>query len=727
MRYKNKWVVAATREQIGDDPIVREISRELGIRLPTAQLLVNRGCKTPTDARDFLTKSTEQLHDPFEMEDMDNAVYRILEATEENEKIVIYGDYDVDGVTSVCVLYLYLKKLGADVSYYIPSRAGEGYGVSENAVRKLAEDGCRLIITVDTGITAVAEAELVTELGMELIVTDHHECHTQLPRAAAVVNPRRPDCPYPFKELAGVGVVFKLLCALEAVRNPEDTMSDCVKRVAAEYSDLVAIGTIADVMPICDENRLIVSYGLQMIDVIARPGLVELIEASHSESKYNTKPKITASFIGFTVAPRINAAGRIRDASIAVELFLSENRESAAPIAKQLCEINYERQSVENRIIEDAYAQISASHDFEKDHVIVLANETWHHGIIGIVASRITEKYGCPSILISFEGDGQIGKGSGRSVKGLNLVEALGHCSELLVKYGGHELAAGLTVRRENLSEFRRKINEYAAEHLADTDSAPCIEADCELAPSDVVMEQANELYYLEPYGTSNPQPLFVLRNVFLYDTALVGGGKHTRMTLRVGKTNVGAMCFRKTLEELSLYPGDTVDVMFNLEINEFRNQRSVQMIVRDIRLSEGQMKAENSDIELFREIWSGKSPAEIMLGNRDYSDIVPTRNEFGAVYSLLRRELRLEHEVFGLRALLHLLKTGGVTMNYVKLKFIILIFRELGLLGVEMLRDDDGDELYAFRYIPMKTKTELERSGIYRKLKNDFEPHENG
>lgn len=722
MRYKNKWVVAATHKQMSSDPTVQEISRELGIGLPTAQLLVNRGCKTPTNAREFLMKETEQLHDPFEMEDMDNAVYRILEAVEENEKIVIYGDYDVDGVTSVSVLYLYLKSIGADVSYYIPSRAGEGYGMSEGAVRKLSADGCRLIVTVDTGITAVSEAKLVEELGMELIVTDHHECHTEIPEAVAVVNPRRPDCKYQFKELAGVGVVFKLLCALEAVGNPEDTMVDCVKRIASNYCDLVAIGTIADVMPICDENRLIVSYGLQMIDVIARPGIVELIEASRAESKYNTKPKITASFIGYTIAPRINAAGRIRDASIAVELFLARNRSEASPIAKRLCEINSERQSIENKIIDEAYAKIEATHDFEKDRVIVLENETWHHGIIGIVASRITEKYGCPSILISFEGeDKSIGKGSGRSVRGLNLVEALGYCSELLVKYGGHELAAGLTVKRENLSEFRRKINEYAEKCLTESDLQPCIEADCELESSDVTMEQANELYYLEPFGVSNPEPLFVLKNVLLCDTAVVGGGKHTRLTLKIGSANVCAMCFKRTLEELSLYSGDIVDVMFNLEINEFRNQKSVQLIVRDIRLTEKQMNAENSDIKLFSEIWSGKTPQSLNLENRGSFDIVPTRDEFGAVYTLLKRELRLEHEVFSLRALLHLLKSGGTSINYIKLKFIILILRELGLLGVEVLREDEDEELYAFRYIPVKTKTELERSGIYRKLKSDF------
>jgi len=731
MRYKNKWVVAASHEQMCGSPIVQEISKDLDIRIPTAQLLVNRGCMTPSDARSFLLKETEQLHDPFEMEDMDNAVYRLLEAVEENEKIVIFGDYDVDGVTSVSILYLYLKSIGADVGYYIPCRSGEGYGMSDGAVRKLAEDGCQLIVTVDTGITAVAEAKLIRELGMELIITDHHECHTELPEAAAVVNPRRPDCRYPFKELAGVGVVFKFLCALESVRYPDDTMTDCVKRVSTRYCDLVAIGTVADVMPIRDENRLIVSYGLQLIESTDRPGLIELIEATRTESKYNTKRKITASFIGYTIAPRINAAGRIRDASLAVELFLAEDRMTAASIAQKLCDINHERQAEENKIIEAAYAQIAASHDFEHDPVIVLEDETWHHGIIGIVASRITEKYGCPSILISFEGngeggeDGDLGKGSGRSVKGLNLVDTLSRCDDLLVKYGGHELAAGLTITRENLPEFRRRINECARECLTETEIQPSLEADCELRPADIVMAQANELYYLEPYGVSNPPPVFVMNNVPLSDTALVGGGKHTRLTLKAGADGGGisAMCFRQTLDDLDLYSGDCVDVLFTMDINEYQNQRSLQFVVKDIRLTRTQFDAENADIALFRQIYSGIPVSELKLGRRTPAEIVPTREEFGAVYSLLRHELRIEHEVFSMRALLHLLRTGGIRMNYIKLKFILLTFRELGILGVEPLKekDSEGSEVYAFRYIHLKQKADLEQSGIYRKLKYDF------
>ena len=715
MRKEKKWAVAAPHNAVLDCREAHELSSALGISLTTAMLLVNRGYTTVDGAKSFLGKTEEILHDPFLMRDMRKAAERVADAVVSGEKIVIFGDYDVDGVTSVSSLYLYLSKNGADVSYYIPCRAGEGYGVSEGAIRKLAEDGCSLIITVDTGITAVGEVEVAKSLGVDVIVTDHHECHSELPDAVAVVNPRRPDCDYPFKELAGVGVVYKLLCAVESVLNPDDSMIDCVRRISAEYGDLVAIGTIADVMPVKDENRLIVSYGLELIENTERPGLCELIDATSADPKYGKKRKITASFIGFTVAPRINAAGRISSASIAVELFLAKDRDTAAPIAKQLCDINRERQSGENDIVEEAYAKIAAEHDFENDPVIVLDDDRWHHGIIGIVASRITEKYNCPSILISFDGseNGEIGKGSGRSVKGLNLVDALKNCSDLLEKFGGHELAVGLTIKRENLDDFKKKLNEYAREYLTDVDTEPTLEAEMELAPDDITIEQANELYMLEPYGVSNPVPVFVMYDVPLYDTALVGGGKHTRLTLRIGQNYVNAMVFRLSLGELDLYPGDTVDVMFSLDVNEFRDQKSVQLIVKDVRLSLSKAREENADRALYRKLIDEPDS----VGTDVLRSVVPTRDDFAAVYNMLRHELRVEHEVFSMRALRHLLKSANIPVGYVKLKLILTVFDELGLLGVN-LRESEDAEIYSFRYIEQRGKTPLESSVLYSSLK---------
>lgn len=712
LRKQNRWIVRSSREAMQNNPIAKEIAERLDISLPTAQLLINRGCENTEDARKFLRKETEQLHDPFLMKDMDKAAERIVAALENEEKIVIYGDYDVDGVTSVSSLYLYLQAHDANVSYYIPCRNGEGYGINEGAIQKLAQAGAQLIVTVDTGITAVAEAEYAKTLGVDLVITDHHECHSEIPSAVAVVNPRQPDCEYPFKELAGVGVVFKLICAIEAVLHPEDALLDCVRRISKEYGDLVAIGTVADVMPVKDENRLIISYGLSLIEFSTRPGLVELMEATKTDSKYNGKRKITASFIGYTIAPRINAAGRIRNASQAVELFLAPDNQTAAPIAKELCDINKERQTEENKISEEAYANIEAEHDFDNDPVVVLSNETWHHGIIGIVASRITEKFGCPSILISFEGQANIGKGSGRSIKGMNLVEALTSCSDLLEKFGGHELAAGLTIQRENLAEFKRRINAFARERFKSSDVSVHLEADCELSLNDITLAQAKELYYLEPYGVSNPVPVFVVYNMEIADIASVGGGKHTRIILKTNETTVTAMCFRRAAAELDLYPGDSVDVMFNLDINEFMNQKNVQMIVKDIRLTKRLYDRETQERALYDAL-TGIGSLETATRPQE---VIPERTDFAIIYNMLKRELKAEHEVFSLRALRYLLSRNGYCMSYAKLKAVVNIFNEMGLLKVREL--DAEKEIYSFTYVKVHGKVDLEQSKLLQTMR---------
>lgn len=746
---RKRWDVAVSHEQMmKENPVAEQMIEVLGVVRPTAYLLIRRGCKNPEDAYGFLMKETEWLHDPFLMKDMEQAVERILTALENQEKIVIYGDYDVDGVTSVSILYLYLQAHDGDVGYFIPSRSGEGYGMTEGAVQKLADGGASLLVTVDTGITAVKEAAFARSIGLDLIVTDHHECQEELPDAVAVVNPKRPDCDYPFKELAGVGVVFKLLCALESALHPDDDFIDCVRRVSKEYGDLVAVGTVADVMPVIDENRLIISYGLSLIEQNVRPGLTELINASKSDTKSGGKKKITASFIGYTIAPRVNAAGRLRDASLAVELFLAPDAQTAAPIAKELCDINRERQNEENKIVEEAYAAIAAGQDFDRDPVIVVENDTWHHGVIGIVASRVTEKFGRPSILVSFEGQENMGKGSGRSVKGINLVEALASCSDLLEKFGGHELAAGLTIRRENLDEFKRRINDYARERFGATKQSPSLEADCELWPEDITMELARELSFMEPYGVANPMPTFVLYDALVADVVSVGAGKHTRLTLRVGASPVTAMCFRCTASELDLYPGDRVDVMFGLDINDFMNQRSLQMIVKDIRLTKrlyerevaehlryGQLCAslqtEEQECRLLGggpvtqggdaspswddpegDGFSGDVPEDILPGEAD----LPDRRDFVCVYSTLRRELRTEHEVFSVRALRHLLAKEGTPLPYTKLMAILSICGEMGLLRVREL--DAEREIYAFGYIQVREKVDLEQSALLQAMR---------
>lgn len=705
---QKKWNIKSSR---GD--AAERLAKELGIGTVTAGLLADRVGGDSAAARRFLGMEEEMLHSPMLLCDMDRAVARIEKALAAGERIVIYGDYDVDGVTSVSILYLYLKALGADVGYYIPNRMGEGYGMSESSVDKLIDEGARLIVTVDTGITSSVEIEHAHARGVDVVVTDHHECHGKLPDAAAVVNPRRPDCPYPFKELAGVGVVFKLLCAFETKRAgiPEQ---DAVRRICADYADLVAIGTIADVMPIRDENRLIVAFGLRRIEHSQRVGLCALIDAVGKRPDGSRSPRaqrITSGFIGYTLAPRINAAGRISSAGLAVELFLTDSREKADALAKRLCDINRERQTEENRIATEAYAEIDATHDFANDPVIVLAADNWHHGVIGIVASRITEKYGLPSILISFDGaqsdgDCDVGKGSGRSVKGLNLVDALVYCDDLLEKYGGHELAAGLSVRRENIDAFRKKINEYAREHFKAEDRTPSIDADFEIGIDEVTLENAEEIRMLEPFGVSNPVPSFVLRNVTVANVQPISFGKHTKLLLeRPGAAPLTAMYFSHSPKEADVYPGDRIDILAGLDINEFGGKRTAQLILRDLRLTADAAAAAEESAARYAALRAGE-PAP-------GADIVPSREDFGVVYNFIRRQVRFGEDSFTVREMLMRDEHVGA-VGYIKLRFIIDVLYELNIVGVESL----GGEAYRFRVSYQQKRADLDKSAILRRLR---------
>ena len=706
---QKKWNVLGERNSATE-----ELALALGIGTLAAGLLSNRGYTTKEAAERFLHMEEELLHSPMRLRDMDKAVARIKEALDKKERIVIYGDYDVDGVTSVTILYLYLAAKGADVGYYIPNRMGEGYGMSEGSLDHLIDEGANLIVTVDTGITANAEVDHALSRGIDIVVTDHHECHGDLPNAAAVVNPRRPDCDYPFKELAGVGVVFKLLCAFEA-NYMNISEQEAVRHVCEEYADLVAIGTIADVMPIKDENRLIVAYGLHKIEKGERMGLTALCEAVARKpdgSRSTRAPKVTSGFIGYTLAPRINAAGRISSASLAVELFLTSSRDKADELAARLCDINRERQSEENRIALEAYAKIEASHDFENNPVIVLEADSWHHGVIGIVASRITEKYGLPSILISFDGaqsDGNvdIGKGSGRSVKGLNLVDALVHCGDLLEKYGGHELAAGLSVRRENIDAFREKINAYARDNFSHEDLVPTLDAVFEIGCYEVNIENADELRILEPYGVSNPVPSFILRNMIVTDVQSISFGKHTKILLaRSGMPALTAMYFSRSPKDAEVYTGDTVDVFATMDINEFGGQRTAQLIVRDIRICDSEAKKYEMLRARYDEIWQGGA---ISAGE----DVIPNRDDFGTVYNFIRRRARFGEDVFTVREML-LREEPLQNIGYIKLRFIINVLLEMNIVGVEEI----GDEKYSFKIHYQSKHTDLEKSALLRRLR---------
>ena len=702
---------------------ISEISDALGINPIVAKLLYNRGYTEVESAKAFVYMESEMLVNPFIMKDIDKGIEGIAGAIARGEKITVYGDYDVDGVTSVCTLYLYLKSLGADVDYYIPNRAGEGYGVSVQAIDAIKENGSKLIITVDTGTTAVEEVVYAKSIGVDFIITDHHECRSDLPEALAVINPHRPDCDYPFKELAGVGVVFKLICAYE------EKIVGKSRRAAAEsifsrFADLVAIGTIADVMPIKEENRIIVRFGLAMIENTNRIGLAALIEAASAKNdaqrsaQRRKKAKITSGSIGYTIAPRINAAGRIKTASLAVELFLSENPLRAKEIAEELCYTNKERQAEENKIMQEAYKKIE-KYDIEKNPVIVLDADNWHHGVIGIVASRITEKYARPAILVSFEGNesltpspDDVGKGSGRSIKGMNLVDALCHCSDHLVKFGGHELAAGLSVTRGELDTFRRLINEYAVSNLSEKDMVQTVEADCELDFSDVNISLAKSIQLLEPYGVSNPIPGFVLRGVTVNDIAGISEGKHTRLSFGNGKHTLSAMYFSNSPSSLGIYVGDKVDVLFNLDVNEWGGRESAQLIIRDVKPSVVQKNQYKSEVLRFEEIKNG--------GSFDESEnILPDRNDFAAVYRLLQNCVRGGIDTLKHRDIIAKLRVTpeGRDIGYVKLKIIIMVFKELNMMSIE----DVAHETYRFRFYYSTTKTKLDKSTLLRRLRSQM------
>lgn len=709
MKKRRKWNIATTVGE--DDARIQEIASHLNISRLTAKLLYNRGFTDKEKAWQFVKKEAVMFHDPFKLLDMEKAVERIIKAVENNEKIVIYGDYDVDGVTSVSILYIYLKKRGASVSYYIPSRTGEGYGINPSAIKSLVEEGLNLLITVDTGITAVEETEYANSQGIDVIITDHHECRNEMPNAAAVINPRREGCPYPFKELAGVGVVFKLLCALECTYAAKGMgEKDYIREICTKYGDLVAIGTVADVMPLIDENRLIVSIGLARMESSKRIGLEALFEMSSGpkDKQYpKKKKKITSTIISYVIAPRINAAGRISNATRAVELFLTDSMPEALEIADELCQTNRERQTEENNIIEQAYKKIHEEHDFDNDPIIVLAQEEWHNGIIGIVSSRITEHYNLPSILISYDGD--IGKGSGRSIKGLNIVDALVHCNDLLLKYGGHELAAGLSIERSKVPEFKERINAYAREHLTADSLVTCVDIDSELQTNDLNLAFAEELYLLEPYGISNPVPVFALKNAEIVDSMLIGNGRHTKYTVKKDGQTLTALFFGKSLSELDFYSGDDVDIIFNIDINEYQNTKTVQMIVRDMDYSDSLKKKIENERALYNDIKNGRKikPEE---------DYFPARDDFVRIYLHIQQEVRQGNNTISIHSIMHKIKT----MPYIKIRFVIDILHETNVLGVE--RAEFEEDKYIFKLYSFKNKINIEKSNIYKLLKSKVE-----
>lgn len=530
-----------------------------------SMVLASRNIKTPRDAQAYLSCAAP-LTDPWLMKDMKPAVLRLRSALERGEKIAVFGDYDVDGITATCLLTDYLRQQGGLCVPYIPGRLEEGYGLNELAIRQLHQAGVRLIVTVDCGITAIEEARLCKKLGIDLIITDHHECKEYLPNAVAVIDPHRPDGSYPHKLLSGVGVAFKLAAALNGDQ----------EQVLKEYADMVCLGTVADVMPLQGENRVFVAQGLEALRHTHRPGLAALMHQCSCDPL-----SLTASSVGYILAPRINAAGRMGQIDMAVELFLTHNADRAEELAAGLCALNRERQAVEAEIYAQAVSMLPADH---LPQAIVLADENWHQGVVGIVASRISEEYCCPAFLICL--DGEHGKASSRSYGGFNLFASLTTLQKLLESYGGHELAAGFTIHKDKIDAFRQEICRLAQEYYSADIPRTQLDCDCTVTGELLTVANTDALSVLEPCGNGCPKPLLTMHRLRVERLSQVGGGKHMRLYLSDGRHGFHAIFFSSSPKKAGITEGDLVDVAFHPQINEYRNTRSVQMNIVDIRPS---------------------------------------------------------------------------------------------------------------------------------------------
>ena len=604
-------------------------------------LLQSRGIKTAEAVLDFVSAAEMELSSPFLIKDMEKAADRINRAVENGEKILVYGDYDADGVTATALLTSYLEAVGADVSYRIPSRLREGYGLSPEAAREIASTDISLVITVDNGIASFEEAEIFKNNGIDFIVTDHHKVGDSLPAAYAVVDPHRDDDSSPEENLAGVGVAFKLISALEG--------GDC-DSVFEEFGDLVTIGTIADIVPLTGENRIIVAKGLGLIKHSSRPGIIKLLENA------GIRGDVSGTAVAFGIAPRINAAGRMGSAETALCLLMTDDEDEALQLVEMLNSENAARQSTESRITEDIEAYFDENPALRNDSVIVASGRGWHPGVIGIAASRLVEKYGRPAIVISVDDDG-ISRGSGRSIDGFSLYEALNYCSDTLIQFGGHTLAAGFSVAEENIDAFRRKINEYA---LTLKPFYPSIDIDVRLNPRAICVDILESLSFLEPFGAENPAPFFGLFGVTIQSVKPLGSDKHIRLTLTKEQASLQAVFFGQSPDTFPYRAGDTVDLAVKIEKNEFRGEIKPSVQRKEIRPAGEDDRGLFRSLYIYRKLLRGDG-----LSQEEKNIICPDRMLLGAVYRYLRENRRWQHsaEILCMRAGIPYDKAGAVSV----------------------------------------------------------------
>lgn len=664
-----KWVIRQA-----DKERASQISEKFNIDPFVAFLMVSRGIVDDIDVVNFMTDEF-MLSSPFDMADMDEAVFTVSEAIENGEKICVYGDYDCDGVTSTTLLVDFLRSKGADVCYYIPSRETEGYGLNNSAIDEIARWGVNLIITVDNGISAFDEAEHIYELGMSLVVTDHHQLTDgKLPKAEAVVNPHREDNAMDFRDFCGVGVAFKFAVAMD-----EDNVEDIVER----YIDLVAIGTIADVMPLKEENRAFVRRGLQKLNNNPRKSLAPLIKRNSNE--------ITSQDIAFQICPRINAMGRMGDAKRAVEFLLCDDAAQAASACNFLDEENANRQQVEQEIIEDVKKQIKKNPRLAASPVIVVAGKGYHHGVIGIVAAHILEKYGKPTFVIGIDENG-VARGSARSVEGFNIFEALTACSGDMIQFGGHPLAAGITLKEDMIEKFSADINEFAIKNYP---VMPQVELtlDFKLAPSYLNLDLVDSLSVLEPYGAGNSQAVFGIYKLRLLGVTPLSEGKHIRLDLQKKDTKIRVVKFSTPYDDFPYKPGDELNLAVKVSKNAYNGKMYLSVQAVDIRLSsldEDKYFAEKSAYDLYR--YTGKVD----------ESLYPTREDCAFVYKYLKKNNGYPYSLENL----YLRLQDNIT--YGKLMFALKAFSQGGLINYKK-----GITLNT-----VKEKVNLEETPILKALK---------
>ena len=572
---KKRWIIGE-----GDDALQSRLSADLNISPLVSRILINRGIRDTTSAGEFLNGSYKNLIDPFRLNDMEKAVGRLLQTIKQKGRILVSGDYDVDGVTASALFLEFFRKLGVDARLYIPDRIRDGYGLNENVVHIAKSHDIDLILTADCGTSSTTPIRSAKENGIDVIVTDHHECPQELPPAFALLNPNRHDSTYPFKGLPGVGVAFKLIQAVMISLSADSTFRSYEDDITS-YLDLVALGVIADVAPLTGENRYFVKEGLKLLSSEKRVGVAALKEAAGIKGK-----EVSAGTVGFMLAPRINASGRLSSADDAVKLLTTDNPDEAQGIALYLDGVNQERQKIEAIIRNEARDKILTEMDAEKENVFVMASRDWHQGVVGIVASKIADEFYRPCVMISLQEDGR-GKGSARSIPGFNLYEGLEACSDLLEKFGGHKYAAGLTIKESNIPLLRDRLSDIVAERVKKEDFTPRLVMDAEINPEDITFTLLKEMALLPPYGISNPEPVIVSRGLRLTESRLVGKD-HLKVRLRRGRTFWDGIGFSMASAYNDIIKSDReIDVAYTPELNLWQGTYRIQLKLRDIRDSE--------------------------------------------------------------------------------------------------------------------------------------------